>query len=85
MTIIQVAQGMTRDLSGTPKAEALAAFAERDAEFCAKFPGAAKYHRPSWQEREVADTQTAPWGFCWHRVDEAGLLQWHSAQYDSGD
>jgi hypothetical protein len=58
-------------------------FAENDASFCARFPTAAKYHRPSWREFDVDDMRTAPWGHEWYLVDAAGVLQRHSAHYDS--
>lgn len=83
MIIIQLTQGHYRDITGTPKDEALATFAKDDADFLAKHPTCAKYHRPCWRELEVVEGKTAPWGHEWYVVDEAGLLQMHSAHYDS--
>ncbi len=83
MTIIEVPQGYWLDLTGTPRDVALASFAKHDAAFLAEHPSAAKYHRPSWREFEVGANDTAPWGYEWYAIDEAGLLKMHSAQYDS--
>jgi hypothetical protein len=83
MTIIEIRQGWSNDLTGTPKDEALAALVKAEADFLEKYPHAAQYHRPGWSERTVDDWKTAPWGYVWYQVDEAGLLKMHSAQYDS--
>lgn len=85
MTVVELEQGHYRDLTGTPKDDALVMFA-RDAEaFLEKHPDCRKYHRPCWRERDVPDQQTAPWGHEWYEVTAEGTLQWHSAFYDSSD
>jgi hypothetical protein len=83
MTILEVQQGHYANLDGVTAVVALATFARNDAEFVAKFPIIAHHHRPCWREREVHDSETAPWGCVWYVVDEDGLLRTHSAQYDS--
>lgn len=82
MTIIEVPQGYWGDMSGTSRDIALAIFKASDEEFLNAHPTCAPYHRPCWLEREVKDDAKAPWGYEWYRLD-AGILNFHSAQYDS--
>ncbi len=83
MRIIELHQGYYSDLSGVPHATALLMFTAGDADFLARNPKCALYHRPSWREFEARETETAPWGHEWWVVDTDGLLRLHSAYYDS--
>jgi hypothetical protein len=83
MKILQLPQGYYGDLTGMPELEAIAEFVIQDLTFLERNPQCAKYHRKSWQEIEVRDTETAPWGYVWWTIDEDGKLRLHSAHYDS--
>lgn len=83
MTIIELPQGYYRDLSGTSKTDALAAFAKFEADYAAKHPNATPWQW--WSELDVTDTATARFGYEWYRVDGAGVLRRHSARVDSSD
>lgn len=83
MNIIEVPQGYYGDLEGVPKTDAIDMFAAVDEAFLQKYPNARAYHSKSWREHEVPETSKAPWGYEWYRVDESGVLHWHSAHYDT--
>jgi hypothetical protein len=85
MTILQLPQGYYGDLSGQSLGDTLQGFARDDAAFLLKYPQCRPYHRPFWHTRDVDDTQTAPWGHEWYAVGADGILQRHSAHYDSSD
>jgi hypothetical protein len=85
MTVLELPQGYYGDLSAMPLDDALAMFSHDDAAFLLKYPQCRPYHRPFWHKRDVADTQTAPFGHEWYEVGADGILQRHSAHYDSSD
>lgn len=83
MKVLQLPQGHYRNLTGMPEVEAVGMFVSDDLAFLEKHPDCKPYHRQLWQEIEVKDTEKAPWGCEWYRVDQDGNLQFHSADYDS--
>jgi hypothetical protein len=85
MTVLELKQGYYRDLSGMTLADALVMMAEDDAAFLAKHPQCNPYHQPCWRQWDVGETETAPWGHEWYQVGADGILQRHSAHYDSSD
>jgi hypothetical protein len=85
MMILELPQGYYHDLSGESLVAVLQMFDQDDAAFLLKYPQCRPYHRPFWHKRDVEDTQTAPWGHEWYQVGADGILQRHSAHYDSSD
>jgi hypothetical protein len=84
--ILQLPQGYYHDLSAMALDAALTMFAEDDAAFLRKYPQCRPYHRPFWHTWvDVEDSATAPWGHEWYQVGADGILQRHSAHYDSSD
>lgn len=85
MRVIELPQGYYGDLDGMPETEALGLFVSSDLAFLDTHPQCKPYHRPSWRELDVEDSQSAPWGYVWYTTNAAGVLQFHSATFDSSD
>lgn len=81
MTILQIMQGNYRDLSGQQFSDTVEMLTEHDAQSAVEHP--TWYPNPCWRVIEARENQTAAWGTEWYSVDAEGLLQRHSAFYDS--
>lgn len=91
MRILERPQGY-EPLTGLSWDEAVRLCVQSDADFVARNPSCAPYHRPTFRIVEILRTSTtesfpvspaAPWGYEWYQEDSSGLLKIHSAYYDS--
>lgn len=81
MTILEVKQGHTRNLTGMLLSDVTTALQKYDEDFHRRNPGCVPLQ--AWSVIDVPEGKTARWGHEWYSVDADQRLRIHSAQYDS--